>query len=29
MFDNNLEEWEKAHVNALTLKMIFLATGGS
>ncbi len=29
MFDSNLEEWEKAHVNALTLKMIFLATGGT
>lgn len=29
MFQNDLEEWEKAHVNALTLRMIFLATGGT
>lgn len=29
MLHNDLEEWEKAHVNAITLKMIFLATGGT
>ena len=29
MIDNDLEDWEKSHVNSLTLKMIFWATAGT